>query len=216
MNDKHAGEIILYQPDSALKLEVRVEDETVWLSQAQMVALFGRNQSVISRHITNIFKEGELDENSNMHFLHIANADRPTAFYNLEVIISVGYRVKSKQGILFRQWANRVLKEYLLRGFAINQRFERIEQRVSETEKQIEIIVKTALSSSVEWRLQNEIMQLKQYIEAVLANYNDINEDTRMQLEHINEILANLQSDHHLTNKPRNPIGFRTDKLNIK
>jgi len=79
MNDKHAGEIILYQPDSALKLEVRVEDETVWLSQAQMVALFGRNQSVISRHITNIFKEGELDENSNMHFLHIANADRPTA-----------------------------------------------------------------------------------------------------------------------------------------
>ena len=108
-NQQDKGEIILYQPDNSLKLEVWLRDETVWLSQAQMVVLFGRNQSVISRHITNIFKEIELDEKSNMHFLHIANADRPTAFYSLDVIISVGYRVKSKQGTLFRQWANRVL-----------------------------------------------------------------------------------------------------------
>ena len=147
-----SGEIILYQPDSSLKLEVRLENETVWLTQAQMAELFGRNQSVISRHIANIFKEEELDEKSNMHFLHIANADRPTAIYNLDVIISVGYRVKSKQGTQFRQWATRVLKDYLLKGYAINQRIERVEKfavetekRVTETEKKIDFFVKTAL-----------------------------------------------------------------------
>ena len=109
--DISTGKIILYQPDNTIRLEVRVEDETVWLNQAQMAILFGRNQSVISRHIANIFSDGELEEKSNMHFLHIAHADRPTAIYNLDVIISVGYRVKSKQGIQFRQWASRVLKE---------------------------------------------------------------------------------------------------------
>jgi len=151
-NQQDKGEIILYQPDNFLKLEVWLRDETVWLSQAQMVMLFGRNQSVISRHITNIFKERELDEKSNMHFLHIANADRPTAFYSLDVIISVGYRVKSKRGTLFRQWANRVLKEYLLKGYIIHQRIEHVEKiaietekRVTETEKKIDFFVKTSL-----------------------------------------------------------------------
>jgi hypothetical protein len=95
--DTSVNEIILYQPENAIKLEVRLENETVWLTQAQMVELFQRDQSVISRHINNVFKEGELDEESNMHFLHIANADRPTAFYSLNVIISVGYRVKSQR-----------------------------------------------------------------------------------------------------------------------
>jgi len=143
MNNK--DEIVLYQPDNITQLEVRVDNETVWLTQAQMVILFKRNQSVISRHINNIFKEGELDEKSNMQILHIANSDRPTSFYNLDVIISVGYRVKSKQGISFRQWATRVLKDYLLKGYAINQRFERIEQRVTETEQKIDFFIKTAL-----------------------------------------------------------------------
>jgi len=152
MNDKNTGEIILYQPDNALKLEVRIENETVWLSQAQMVILFGRNQSVISRHISNIFKEEELEEKSNMHFLHNANADRPTAMYNLDVIISVGYRVKSTQGTHFRQWANRILKDYLLKGYAIHHRIDQVEKltvetekRVTETEKKIDFLVKTAL-----------------------------------------------------------------------
>jgi hypothetical protein len=146
------NEIILYQPDKAVKLEVRLEYETVWLTQAQMVELFQRDQSVISRHINNVFGEKELVEESNMHFLHIANADRPTAFYSLDVIISVGYRVKSPRGTQFRQWANRVLKEYLLKGYAVNQRFERIEQQVSDTnrrlaktEEKIDFFVKTAL-----------------------------------------------------------------------
>jgi hypothetical protein len=162
MNEKLSGtgitpnspvnEIILYQPDNAVTLEVRMEYETVWLTQAQMAELFQRDQSVISRHINNVFREKELAEKSNMQNLHIANADRPVAFYSLDVIISVGYRVKSPRGTQFRQWANRVLKEYLLKGYAVNQRFERIEQQVSDTnrrlsktEEKVDFFVKTAL-----------------------------------------------------------------------
>lgn len=103
-----------------MKLPVTVEDETVWLNQNQMIELFGRDQSVISRHIRNVFKEHEVDEKSNMHFLHIANSDKPVAFYSLDVIISVGYRVKSKRGVEFRRWANSVLKQYILKGYAVN------------------------------------------------------------------------------------------------
>ena len=139
------GEIILYQPDSSIRLEVRMEEDTVWLTQTQMAVLFQRSISVISRHIQNIFKEEELVEKSNLHFLQIANSDKPVAFYSLDVIISVGYRVKSIQGTRFRQWAHSVLKEYLLRGHAINQRIERLEQRVSKTEEQIGFFVRTAL-----------------------------------------------------------------------
>ena len=105
--------------DLSLEVPITPENETVWLSQAQMVELYGRDVSVISRHINNIFKE-ELDKESNLHFLQIANADRPVAFYSLDVVISVGYRVKSKRGIAFRKWANTVLKEYILRGYAVN------------------------------------------------------------------------------------------------
>jgi hypothetical protein len=141
----HANEIILYQPDSVVKLEVRLEDETVWLTQAQMAELFQRDQSVISRHINNVFKEHELKEESNMQNLHIAFADRPTVFYSLDVIISVGYRVKSPRGTQFRQWANSVLKDYLLKGYAVNPRIERLEHRVTETERKIDFFVKTAL-----------------------------------------------------------------------
>jgi hypothetical protein len=139
------GEMILYQPDNSIQLEVRIEDETVWLTQAQMVVLFGRDQSVISRHINNIFKEKELDENSNMHFLHIANVDRPVAIYSLDVIISVGYRVKSQRGTQFRIWATRTLRDYILKGYAVNRRFEGIEHRLAETERKIDFFVKTAL-----------------------------------------------------------------------
>ena len=115
------NEIVLFT-DGDLSLEVPItpENETVWLSQAQMVELYGRDVSVISRHINNIFKE-ELDKESNLHFLQIANADRPVAFYSLDVIISVGYRVKSKRGIAFRKWANSVLKNYILKGYAVNE-----------------------------------------------------------------------------------------------
>lgn len=139
------NEIILYQPDNTISLEVRLENETVWLTQAQMAELFQKDRTVITRHINNIFKEGELEFEGNVYFLHFANSDRPIGLYDLDVIISVGYRVKSKVGTQFRRWANAVLKDYILRGYAVNQRIERLEERVSEHDQQIKFFVRTAL-----------------------------------------------------------------------
>ena len=197
--DIKKGEIILYQPDGSIRLDVRVEDETVWLSLNQMTKLFDRDKSVISRHITNIFKEEELFMDSVVANFATTAADGKTyqvEYYNLDVIISVGYRVKSKQGTRFRQWANRVLKEYLLRGYVFGQQIERIERFAVETERRVA-------------EAENEIMKLKNHIESVLADFNDINEDTRMKLELINEALAELQVRHKELNKPRVPIGFK-------
>lgn len=115
------SEILIYQTeDGQTKIETKFENETVWLTQEQIVLLFQRDQSVISRHINNIFSEGELDKESNMQKMHIAFSDKPVAFYNLDVIISVGYRVKSHRGVQFRKWATALIKEYLIKGFAMN------------------------------------------------------------------------------------------------
>ena len=130
LGEEVKNEIVVYQPNDMVRLDVRLENETVWLTQAQLCVLFQRDVSVISRHIKNIFAEGELDKESNLHFLQIANADRPVAFYSLDVIISVGYRVKSIVGTRFRQWANRVLKEYLLRGYSVNSRLNQLEDKM--------------------------------------------------------------------------------------
>ena len=126
------NEIVVYHPDTALRLDVRLENETVWLTQEQMVCLFGRDQSVIARHINNIFKEGELVRDSvYAKFAYTANDGKiyQVAYYNLDVVISVGYRVKSVQGTRFRQWAMHVLKDYLLRGYAFNQRLNQLEDK---------------------------------------------------------------------------------------
>ena len=135
----------MYQAeDGRTSIDVHLENETVWLTQAQMMLLFQRDQSVISRHIKNIFDDEELNEKSNMQFLHIANSDKPIAFYNLDVIISVGYRVKSKQGTQFRIWANSVLKNYLIKGYAIN------EKRLKEQQNLLNELAQTvALFGSV-------------------------------------------------------------------
>jgi len=117
------GEIVLYQPEGEVRLEVRVENDTVWLTQAQMAELFERERSVIAKHIGNVFKENELDEKSNVQILHnTLSKYKPTTIYSLDVIISVGYRIKSIAGTRFRQWANKVLKDYMLKGFVVNQR----------------------------------------------------------------------------------------------
>ena len=150
------GEIILYQPDEAVRLEVHLEDGTVWLTQAQIAELFQRDRTVITKHINNVFKEKELEEKSNVHFLHIANSDKPVKFFSLDVIISVGYRVKSVRGTQFRQWANKILKEYLLKGYSINQRlndmeyrmnnkFFQIEKTIAEHDAKIDFFVRTSL-----------------------------------------------------------------------
>lgn len=115
------GEIIIYQTEDGLtKINVNMQNETVWLSKAQMAELFQRDRSVISKHIKKVFEEGELSRESNVQNLHVANSDKPVEFYNLDVIISVGYRVKSQRGVQFRIWATSVLKEYMIKGFAMD------------------------------------------------------------------------------------------------
>ena len=131
------NEIILYRPNDTISLEVRLENETIWLTQVQIAELFGVKQPAISKHISNIYSSGELSENGTYSILeYMGNDGRQkyiTKYYNLDVIISVGYRVKSSQGIQFRQWAKKVLKEYLLRGYAVNQRINQLEDKVVGT-----------------------------------------------------------------------------------
>jgi prophage maintenance system killer protein len=142
MNAEH-GEIVIYETsDGKTSLEVQLEKETVWLTQAQIVELLQRNQSVISRHINNVFKECELDKKSNMQKMHIPNSDKPVAFYSLDVIISVGYRVKSKHGTQFRIWATSILKDHLIRGYTVNER-RLAEKGLSEIEQTIALLSKT-------------------------------------------------------------------------
>lgn len=129
------GEIILYQPDEAVKLEVRLEDETVWLTQNQMAELFQSTKQNISLHTNNIFKEKELDMDSVVKESLTTASDGKryrTKYYSLDVIISVGYRVKSQRGTQFRVWANRVLKDYLLKGYSINQRVDQLESKIDQ------------------------------------------------------------------------------------
>jgi hypothetical protein len=145
------GEIVLYNPDDTIRLEVRMNDETVWLSQAQIALLFDCSTDNVGLHLKNIFAEDELDKNLTTEFFSVVRMEgsrqvkRNVLHYNLDAILSVGYRVSSRNATRFRQWANKVLKEYLLKGYSINQRFERLEQRVSQTESKIDFFVKTSL-----------------------------------------------------------------------
>ena len=153
------GEIVMYQPDETIRLEVRVEDETVWLTQQQMAELFLTTKQNVSLHVNNIFREDELTENSVVKESLTTARDGKrykTKVYNLDVIISVGYRVKSKRGTKFRQWANRVLKEYIIRGYALNQQVRALEERmenkftnydtkISEIQGKIDFFVRSSL-----------------------------------------------------------------------
>ena len=134
----NTGEIALYQPDDTIRLEVMVEDETVWLTQAQMAELFQTSIPNVNMHVKNIFTEGELEENSVIKKILITATDGKnyrTNHYNLDVIISVGYRVKSLRGTAFRRWATKTLKQYILKDFVINQRIERVENFSIEIER---------------------------------------------------------------------------------
>lgn len=145
---QEVSEIILYQPEETFKLEVRLEDETVWLTQQQMAELLQTTKQNISLHTSNIFKEKELEKDSVVKDSLTTAQDGKkyrTKYYSLDVIISVGYRVKSMRGTQFRQWANKVLKEYLLKGYSVNSRMERLEERVTKTEEKIDFFIRTAL-----------------------------------------------------------------------
>ncbi len=148
---ENQGEVVLYNPDETIRLEVRMSDDTVWLTQAQMAELFGVKRPAITKHLKNIFETDELNRNATCSILELLHKEgnrmvkRYVELYNLDVIISIGFRVNTQRGIKFRQWANRVLKEYLLKGYSVNQRFERLEQRVAKTEEKIDFFVRTAL-----------------------------------------------------------------------
>ena len=145
---ENQGEIILYQPDNEVKLEVRLEEETVWLTQAQMAELFQTSKQNVSLHTNNIFKEKELSPDSVVKESLTTAADGKkyrVKYYNLDVIISIGYRVKSIRGTQFRQWANKVLKEYLLKGYSVNRRLTELEHTVAEHSRKIDFFVRTSL-----------------------------------------------------------------------
>lgn len=133
LEEAAVGEVVMYQAEGSIQLPVRIENDTVWLTIDQMVLLFGKSRSTINEHILNAISEGEVDKNTTIRKIGKTDfSTKPTNFYNLDVIISVGYRVKSIQGTLFRRWANQVLKDYLLRGFSVNQRFMLAEERIDQ------------------------------------------------------------------------------------
>ena len=144
------GEVVLYQPDNEIRLEVRLKEETVWLNRQQMAMLFGRDVKTIGKHINNALQEELSGLATVAKFAIVQNeggrwVSRSMEFYNLDMVLSVGYRVKSDRGVKFRQWANRVLKEYLLKGYSVNYRLERLEQRVTKNEEKIDFFIRTSL-----------------------------------------------------------------------
>lgn len=141
-----AGQLVIFEAENG-PVQVRLDGESVWLTQEQMGQLFGRERSVITKHIRNVFADGELDEESNVQNLHIAGSDKPVKFYNLDVIISVGYRVKSLQGTRFRQWATRVLREHLTRGFTLNR--QRFERNAAELEAALQLVRRAAAGEAL-------------------------------------------------------------------
>ena len=146
MNEQN--QILIYQTeDGQTQVDVRMENETVWLTINQMAMLFDREESNIRRHVINVFKEGELDRENNVHFLHVNGVKKPVPYYNLDVIISVGYRVKSQRGVKFRQWANRILKQYLVKGYAVNDRLRR--DQLGELRQLVQVVGRTLQSQDV-------------------------------------------------------------------
>jgi len=201
IKERFHNEIILYQPNNSIRLEVHIEDDTVWLTQMQMAELFQTTIPNINLHLKNIYEEEELEEVSTIKDFLIVRQEgkrqvqRNISFYNLDAIISVGYRIKSRSATQFRQWANHVLKEYLLKGFAINHHIESVEKFTIETVHHIT-------------ELEIKFDMIKQDFEDFLSDSNEINEDTRMQLEQINESLAELQVKNRELKKPPVIKGF--------
>lgn len=145
MKSKKDNKVTIFKTKDGPAVDVQINNETAWLNQNQMTDLFEKDQSVISRHLNNIFKEKELDRKSNMQKMHIPNSDKPVNFYSLDIIISVGYRVKSKRGTQFRIWANKVLKEFLLEGYAVNQsKLKGQSQKIKQLETTIKSIVEAS------------------------------------------------------------------------
>lgn len=183
---KTEGEIILYQSDNSTQLEVRIEDETVWLTQAQIAELFGTLRQAISKHLKNIFNEGELNESSVCSILELTAADGKnyaTKFYNLDAILSIGYRVNSKNATQFRIWANSILKEYLMKGYVLNNRMDRIEKKILEHDQKFDLLIKTSLPPHEgifydgqifdAWKFATDLVKLAKKSIVLINNYVD-------------------------------------------
>ena len=236
------NEIILYQPDSTLSLDVRVENETVWLTQAQMTELFQTTRNNITLHIRNIFKEGELEESSvcKESLLTAADGKRyKTKFYSLDVIISVGYRVKSIRGTQFRIWANKILKDYLLRGYSVNQRLlymeSRIDRRFLEHDKRlddltdkVDFFIRTSLPPKEGVFFNGQIFDAHEFICRLIKSANNriilidnyVDESVLVQLDNRNadvsaviytgEISRTFRQSVNRHNRQYAPIDIRT------
>ena len=166
--------IVIYQTeDGQTQIDVRLENETVWLNTNQMALLFEREDSNIRRHIINVFKDGELEKDNNVHFLHVNGIKKPVPFYNLDVIISVGYRVKSKRGTAFRIWARKVLKEYMVKGYAVNERIRH--EQIGELRQLVGMLGRTLQNQSLsteENRALFEVVTDYTYALDTLDNYD--------------------------------------------
>lgn len=197
------SEISIYETTSG-SIEVRLERDTVWLSQEQMGTLFGRERSVITKHVRNVFTEGELEEESNVQNMHIAGSDKPVRFYNLDVIISVGYRVKSPQGTRFRQWATRILREHLTQGYTLNR--QRFETNARELEAALQLVRKAARSPDLQadmgrglvdivTRYTQTFVLLQRYDEGLLTEPTTTPRGTLFTLAEARAALAGLKAD---------------------
>ncbi|MDQ6965321.1 MAG: RhuM family protein [Mariprofundaceae bacterium] len=211
------SEITIYQAkDGSTDIQVRFEQDTCWLSQAQMVELFGRSQPVISRHVNSALKEGEISEKSNMQKMHIANSDRPVVIYDLDVVISVGYRVKSPRGVQFRRWATQRLREYMTQGYALNR--QRFEENARELEAALTLIQKASHSPElggdvgrglvdIVTRYTQTFLLLQRYDEGLLtepqtaAGGKLVSQDPTD--ESASELLARIRAEHAAAPTPK-------------
>ena len=200
------NKIVIYQvEDGQTRIDVRLENDTVWLTTSQMALLFDRDESNIRRHVINVFKEGELVRENNVQKLHVNGVKKPVPFYNLDVIISVGYRVKSKRGTAFRIWANKILKEYLVKGYAVNDRIRR--DQISELRQLIQVVGRAIehqpLASTEENKALFEVVTDYTYALDTLDNYDyqrlAINKTTRE--EHFHATYDNAMDEIRLLQK---------------
>ena len=228
------GEIILYQPDEAIRLEVRMENETVWLTQEQIANLFGTKRPAITKHLNNIYNSGELDVDSTCSILeHMGNDGKQkytTKYYNLDAILSVGYRVNSRNATLFRRWASSVLKEYLLKGYSINQRLSELEKTVALHSEKIDFFVRTSLPPVEGIFFDGQIFDAYKFAtdlirsarKSILLIDNYVDESVLLMLSKRNpgvsatvytqKITAQLQLDLDKHNDQYPPINIRTYK----
>lgn len=198
------SEIIIYAPTDGGSVTVRLEGESLWLTQEQMAELFGRERSVITKHLRNIFQDGELLEESNVQILHIAFSDKPVKLYNLDAIISVGYRVNSKRGTQFRQWATSILRDHLLQGWTLDR--ARFERNAQELEAALALVRKTAQSPNliaetgrglveIVSRYTQTFLLLQRYDEGLLTDPNGTAGGVMLTLDEVRQSIASLKAD---------------------